>query len=401
MDSLYVNDFNSLALGDQEIQNTWFSFINADRNVFLEGANRRFYAEHGYVDGLKLLYALPYHPVVSGSFLRLAQEVTGLPAQVIPSQSFSRIKAAIHARYIEDLFDRINITQYYEDLLIGYITGIVAHEMVWEKDGAGKPALSKIIAIPPEYFWPTSHGLEFRKSVNTTDLVVQSPNKYSKFVYSQFMQLSPLGDGVGKVLYYLLQERSHLDCLAKTFALRGATPTTVLNANETIKTTTVRNTINELNKNEGWKNIALPPGLTLTNLSQTAKYDIYELLLKQNTGFIVEQLAGEGIVGSDVATGTRGAQEASNLRKTRAIKLALQAVAHINKTVIRPCIDYKFGKQQHYPAFQYVLPRLTKLGIATIQEAIAVQNELGLQINPVWFEKEYQLDIISIGADTK
>ena len=145
----------------------------------------------------------------------------------------------------------------------------------------------------------------------------------------------------------------------------------------------------------------MPAGLTLDSINNTAKYDIYELLLKQNSGLIVEQLAGEAIVGSDAATGIRGAQEASNLRKTRAIKLAMQAVLHINRIIVKPCIDYKFGKQAHYPEFNYVFPQLTKLGMATIQEAIQVQSELGYEINPQWFESNYQLDILNVGADTK
>lgn len=397
---LYAQDFDNGSF-ELDIQNAWAAFISSDKTVFLEGANKRFFAEQGYVDGLKTLYTLPYHPVISGSFLKLVQEVTALPVQVLPAASLARTKAAIHAKYIEELFLDINIAQYYEDLLIAYITGVVAHELVWAKDSAGKPRLKRLIAIPPEYFWPTQGGLDFRRSVNSSELVKQSTNKYSKFVYSQFMALSPLGDGVGKVLYYLLQERASLECMAKTFALRGATPTTVLSADTTVKTTTVRNTISQLNKNESWKNIALPPGLKLDNLANTGKYDIYELLLKQNSGLIVEQLAGEALVGSSSATGLRGAQEASNLRKTRAIKLALQAVAHINKYVLKPCIDYKFGTQAHYPVFQYIVPKLSKIGIATIAEAISVQSELGYEINPTWFETEYQLDIINIGADGK
>lgn len=398
MESLYTQDFENFEI---EKSASWANFVTSDKNIFLEGANKRFFAEHGYVEGLKLLYTIPYHPVVSGSFLKLAQEVTALPAQVVPSKSLARTKAAIHARYIEELFEELNITQFFEDLLLAYIIGVVAHELVWAKDSVGKPRLKKLIAIPPEYFWPTGSGLDFRKTVSSLELVTQTPNKYSKFVYSHFLAFSPLGDGVGKVLYYLLQERAQLECLAKTFALRGATPTTVLSADSTIKTTTVRNTINQLNKNESWKNIALPPGLSLASINNTAKYDIYELLLKQNSGLIVEQLAGEAIVGSDAATGVRGAQEASNLRKTRAIKLAIQAVAHINNAVVKPCIDYKFGKQPHYPEFQYILPQLTKLGMATIQEAIQVQSELGYEVNPQWFETNYQLDIINVGADAK
>ena len=398
MAELFEEHFDKAGF-ESQIDRQWAQFISADYNVFLEGANKRFFAEYGYNDGLKKLYSLPYHPAISGSFLKLIQEVTSLQQQVIPNTSLARTKAAIHARYIEDLLLEVNVTQYFEDLLLGYITGIIAHELVWAKDVAGKPKLKKLIAIPPEYFWPTGKGLDFLKSVNSHELVKQSPNKYSKFVYSHFLSLSPLGDGVGKVLYYLLQERNKLECLAKTFALRGATPTTVLKADSTVKTSTVRSTVGQLNRNESWVNIALPPGLNLQSIANTAKYDIYELLLKQNSGLIVEQLAGEAIVGSEVATGTRGAQEASNLRKTRAIKLAAQAVAHINKTIVIPSIDYKFGKQSHYPSFQYILPQLTKLGMATIPEAIQVQSELGYQVNPTWFETNYQLDIVNIGAD--
>lgn len=45
------------------------------------------------------------------------------------------------------------------------------------------------------------------------------------------------------------------------------------------------------------------------------------------------------------------------------------------------------------------MPQLNKLGLATIQDAIAVQLQLGLQVNPAWFEKNYALDIQAVGAD--
>ena len=401
MAQIDLSDNYDVFTESKALQEAIISYVTADQSVFLDGANSRYYAELGYYHGIKQLYNIAYHPVVSGSFTKLTQEVTALPYSVIPASGVARTKAAIHARYIEDTFDRINIGSFYEDLLFAYITGVVAHEKVWAKDSSGKPTLIKLTAVPPEYMYPTSTGLEFLETVNSTKLLAKNPSKFSIFTYSQFIAMSPLGDGVGKVVYYLLKEREKLDCLSKLFAVRGATPTVVLSATDDVKASTVRSTINALNKNESWKNIALPPGLSLTNLSNTAKYDIYELLLKLNQALIVDQLAGEGIVGTDGVSGMRGAQEASNLRKTRATKLAIGAVAHINRDLIRPLIDYKFGKQSSYPTFQYALPRLTKLGMASISEAISVQNELGYQVNPTWFETEYSLDIIAVGADKK
>lgn len=72
---------------------------------------------------------------------------------------------------------------------------------------------------------------------------------------------------------------------------------------------------------------------------------------------------------------------------------------HINQKIAKPVIDYKFGTQQRYPTFFLNMPQLNKLGLATIQDAIAVQLQLGLQVNPAWFEKNYALDIQAVGAD--
>lgn len=384
----------------QNLESAIFSYITADTSVFLEGANKKFFAEHDYQRGLEILYSIPYHPIVSGSFLKLIQEVTGLNSQVIPAETGSRVKAATHAKYLEEHFKEIGISDYYQDLLLAQITGLVAHELIWGKDFAKKPELKKLQAIPPEYIWPTARGVQFRKSVNSHELVPQTPNKFSLFTYSMFLNLSPLGDGVGKVLYYLLKQREKIECLASIFALRGATPTTVLQVTGEVKTTVVKSIISDLNRNDSWKNVALPPNVDLKNLTNTsAKYDIYNMLLNQNQALITDQLAGESIVGADSTTGQRGAQEASNLRKTRAIRLGLKAVEHINQKIAKPVIDYKFGTQQRYPTFFLNMPQLNKLGLATIQDAIAVQLQLGLQVNPAWFEKNYALDIQAVGAD--
>jgi hypothetical protein len=285
--------------------------------------------------------------------------------------------------------------------LLAYVTGVVAHEIVWVKDETNKPRLSKLKAIPPEYLYPTSSGIGFRKSLNSHELIRQSENKFSVFSYSQFLNLSPLGDGVGKILYYLLKQREKIECLANIFALRGATPTAVVQVTGEVKTSVVREIVTDLNRNDSWKNIALPPGIDIKNINNTsARYEIYDMLLTQNQNLISDQLAGESVVGADTTSGQRGAQEASNLRKTRAIGLGLQAQAHINKVLVKPLIDYKFGTQSSYPQFAYLMPKLTKLGLATIQDAIAVQNQLGLEINPSWFETNYQIDLKNVGADS-
>lgn len=400
MDNLYDNLYDQFTGNGQTLENAIFSYITADSSVFLEGANKRFYSEHGYHDGLQLLYNLPYHPLVSGSFLKLTQEVSGLNSQIIPAENISKFKAAAHAKYIEGLFFDININEYYDNLLLAYITGVIAHEKIWKKDSAGKPSLAKLRAIPPEYLWPTEKGLQFRKSVNSSELLITTNAKFSPFVFSQFLSLSPLGDGLGKIIYYLLKQREKIECLANIFALRGATPTTVLEVTGEVKTSVVKTIISDLNKNDSWKNIALPPGLSLKNLTNTsAKYDIYNLLLTQNQTLITDQLAGESVVGTDTTSGQRGAQEASNLRKTRAIRLGLKAVQHINKEILRPVIDYKFGKQKEYPTFMLSMPQLSKLGLATIQDAIAVQLSLGLEVNPSFFERNYQLDLKNVLSD--
>ena len=282
MTDLETELFNKFESSGLSLENAIVNYITADTSVFLEGANKRFYTELGYTEGLKILYNLPYHPVVSGSFLKLTQEVTGLNQQVLPAEGISRFKALTHAKYVQEVLNTVDISTFYEDLLLAYITGIVVHELVWKKGPNKKPVLKNIQAIPPEYFWPNERGVGLRLSVNSHTLVKPVKDKYSKFAYSQFLQLSPLGDGVGKILYYLLKQREKIECLANIFALRGSTPTTVLSVTGEVKTAVVKNIIRDLGKNESWKNIALPPNVKLDNLTNSgARYEIYELLLNK------------------------------------------------------------------------------------------------------------------------
>lgn len=377
-----------------------FSYISQDSGNFLEGANKRFYNELGFERGLQKLYEIPYHPVVASSFLKLTQEVEVSEPKVLPAKSLNRILAQIHTKYIEDKFSELNISQFFSDLLLAYITGFVAHELIWEKDKAGKGTIKKIQAVPVDYLLATSTGVQFRKSVSSYERLPETPNKFSRFTYSQFLDVSPLGDGVGKTIYYLLKEREKIDCLAQTFALRGATPTVVVKATGNVKTTAVKSVINELSKSDSWKAIALPPGLDISNLANSGDYKIYEYLLGNIDTTIAQLLAGETIVGSNSNSSQRGSSEASNLRKTRAARLAQKALKHINTAIVRPLIDIKFGKQSQYPEFVYPIPKTGKDGRATMSEAIQLQSQLGLEINPDWFEKEFSIDLKNILADT-
>lgn len=376
-----------------------FGYVNQDARNYILGANKRFYSELGYQQGLQELFSVPYHPVVSTSFLKLTQEVETASPKVLPADSINRILAQTHARYIEDKFADLEIGQYFSDLLLAYITGFIAHEFIWKKDKAGKGTIAKIQAIPVDYMLTDSSGVYFRESITSRVRVPETQYKFSKFTYSQFLDISPLGDGVGKTIFYLLRERNKIECLAETFALRGATPTVVLKASGNVKASAVKSVITELSRTDSWKAIALPPGLDLSNLANTGSYEIYKYLLSSIDTTIAQLLAGETIVGSSGNNSQRGSTEATALRRTRAARLAQKALAHINKTVVRPLIDVKFGPQTKYPQFVYPVPHNKNENRATITEAIQLQTQLGLEINPDWFEKEFGIDLKNILAD--
>ena len=201
--------------------------------------------------------------------MKLTQEIETADPKIIPAESINRILAQTHARYIEDKFADLDIGQYFSDLLLAYITGFIAHELVWKKDRAGKGTISNIQAIPVDFLLTDSSGVYFRESITSRVRVPEPKYKFSKFTYSQFLDVSPLGDGVGKTIFYLLRERNKIECLADTFALRGATPTVVLKATGNVKAAAVKSVITELSRTDSWKAIALPPGLDLSNLANT------------------------------------------------------------------------------------------------------------------------------------
>lgn len=382
-----------------EFETAVFGFVNQDARNYILGANKRFYSELGYQQGLQELFAVPYHPVVSSSFLKLTQEIETADPKIIPAESINRILAQTHARYIEDKFADLEVDQYFSDLLLAYITGFIAHEFIWKKDRAGKGTIAKIQAIPVDYMLTDSSGVYFRESITSRVRVPEQKYKFSKFTYSQFLDISPLGDGVGKTIFYLLRERNKIECLADTFALRGATPTVVLKASGNVKASAVKSVITELSRTDSWKAIALPPGLDLSNLANSGSYEIYRYLLSSIDTTIAQLLAGETIVGSASGNSQRGSTEATALRRTRAARLAQKALSHINKAVVRPLIDVKFGPQTKYPQFVYPVPHNKNENRASITEAIQLQTQLGLEITPDWFEKEFGIDLKNVLAD--
>lgn len=375
-------------------------YVDSTKDIYLKGAGSRFYTENSYEDGLRILYELIAEPLVASSFLKLAQEVSYLPSYIIPAET-DRLMAQVHAKYVEDTFDRIDIDKYFQNCLLAYLVGIVCSEMIWKKDFTGRPYLDKIKTIPPELMRVSSKGVRFLKNVNSTALVDEPPHKFLRYTFSNAINLSPIGDGVGKIIYYLLKERYLLKCLATAYAQRGTTPISIVKTEKNVDAKIVRAFVNALNTADQWKTVALPPGITMESITLAGKYEIYDMLLKQNEAEIVALLAGESIVGADTTSSQRGATEASNLRRVRALSIAKNVVAHINKDIVAPLIDLKFGKQMVYPVFGYTLPIISKQQIATVGEAIALQTQLGYTINPSFFEANYSLDIKDIGFDRK
>jgi hypothetical protein len=68
--------------------------------------------------------------------------------------------------------------------------------------------------------------------------------------------------------------------------------------------------------------------------------------------------------------------------------------------IVKPLIDVKFGPQTKYPQFVYPVPHSKNENRASITEAIQLQTQLGLEINPTWFEKEFGVDLKNVLADS-
>jgi Protein of unknown function (DUF935) len=376
-----------------------YGYANSTSAEYLRGVGQRFFQEFDYVTGLQLLYELLAHPFVLAETTKLFQEVQSLPSSVYPMQGPIAISSKIN-KYVEDTLARVKINDYFQTCLSAYITGVVCSELVW--GGTRKdPYLASINTIPPSLFVVHSRTISFRKSYTSGQAVPFSALKFLNFNYSANINLSHIGDGVGKVLFYILRERADLNCMTKLFAKKGVTPTLLVKAETGVSKKLVENIARALNSVEDWKTLPIPKGISVEALDIKQDYRIYQYLLNENEKQIYKLISGESVVGSEAATGQKGAQEASNLRKARAISLARKVLEHINTDIIKLVVDQKFGPQSSYPELQYALPVLSKQNLATVQDAILVSQAFGYTINPSFFESNYGIDILDYGADKK
>jgi hypothetical protein len=372
--------------------------ITATNAEYLRGVGQRFFTEFDFRTGIEIMYELLAHPLVLSETTKLFQEVTYLTSAVYPAEGPPDISIKL-TKYIEDVFTTVDIDSYFQSCLAAYVTGVISSELVWggnRKD----PQLLSIKPIAPALFVVDGNGLSYRKGFNSGEILRPNPLKFLKFTYSSTIELSKIGDGVGKVLYYLLQERNSYNCMLKLFSIKGVTPTLLVKAESGTNKETVKNIARALNSADDWKAIPIPKGISVEVIETDRDFKVYEYLLVENEKLINRLVSGESIVGTDTSTGQKGAVEASNLRKSRAISLGRKVVNHINNDLIRTLIDFKFGPQASYPELRYSWPSLNRNNLATINDAIAVSNAFGYRINPAFFENNYGLDILDYGITT-
>jgi hypothetical protein len=373
--------------------------ITPTTNEYLSGVGRRFFTEHEYTAGIEILFDLLNHPFVLAETTKLFQEVLYLPASVRPPQLPSLISNKI-TDWIQTRLVEIDVDTYFQNCLHAYITGVIGSELVWSGNRRVKK-LERIKTIPPSLYWVDGTGLRFRKTATSFELTDKNPYKYLTFKYSSTLDISPLGDGVGKVLYYVLRSREQYQCMLETFAQKGITPTLIVKTESGIQRQTVLNICKALASKTDWKTIPVPKGITIEPIQTNKDWTLYEYLLSQNAIDIYRLISGETVVGADTTTGQRGAQEASNLRKARAIALARKVLRHINQDLIPVMVSAEFGPQSSYPSYSYALPVLNKQNLASISDAIAVATTFGYEISPAFWEENYGIDILNYGADRR
>jgi hypothetical protein len=371
-------------------------FISATAAAYLEGTGTRFYRENDFQDGIVKLFDLLSHPLVLAETTKLFQELYYLEGAVVP-QDPNSIEEQEICRWLKVKLEELSIDDIFKDSLNAYITGVVGHELIWGGPRE-RPELLRVKAVPPALYTVTRNGLRFRKSAVNQELASGGRFKSLIFRYSTALDISPIGDGVGKTLYYVLKERANLLCSFQTFLQKGITPTLIVSAEAGVQKAVVKNICQALAAKVDWKTIAVPKGVTVTALPSDRDYKIYAYQLSENEKQIYRLISGEAVVGTASSlTGQRGASEASNLRRARAIGLGQKVLAHINTNLVQLLVDVKYGPRRIYPKFEYALPKLNELPIATIAEAIQVETQLGYKINPSFYENNYSLDIDQYG----
>lgn len=391
--SIAANPENSINYGT-------FGVVDSLNAEYLRGVGQRFYTEFDFNTGLEILNELLAHPMVQPETLKLFQEVAGLDYKLSYSRSQSSAKEAEIIAHLATALRRVDIKRYLQSCLTAYVTGVVCSELVWAGTKK-KPELAAIKYINPKLYRISSSGIDFRKSFNTGEVKLFNPYKFLRYTYSTTLETSFIGNGVGKVLYYLLKDRAELQCMTKRYALKGVTPTLLVKAEAGVSAKVVQNISRALNAAEDWKTIPIPKGVTVEALETKQDFQLYQYLLEENESLIVKLVSGEDIVGNQgsSAGSSRTAAEASNLRRSRANALIKSVVKHINEAVITVIVNAKFGPQDRYPEMSFGLPSSSGIGIATIPEAIALAQAFGYKINPEFFEKMYSIDLVPTAQD--
>lgn len=201
-----VDDFNS-------------QFISTNASTYLEGVGRRFFQQFSFQDGITKLFDLLSNPLILAETTKLFQEVYYLEGFVEPNDPNSIEEREICAWLINKL-ESISIDDIFKDCLNAYITGIVGHELIWGGTKE-KPELIRAKAISPALYTVQESGLRFLKNSSSRQLASGGRYKNLIFSYSTALNVSPIGDGVGKVLYYILKEREEINCSFKTFLQKG------------------------------------------------------------------------------------------------------------------------------------------------------------------------------------
>lgn len=367
-------------------------YVSAHASLYQDGLYRNFFNENGYLQGLRILYDIPAVPIVASSFLKLTQDVSYLGSSVKPTISYT------HAKWVEETLKAVDIDRYFQSCLLAYITGVTCAEMVWRKRVGAPTFLSRIKPIPIELIRPSSTGIDFVSDQWTQTKISQGAYKFLKFNYSHTLSISPLGDGVGKLLHKLLQERNTLQCYSRDFARRGASPLLIITVDRGVKKQIVEDFVRKLHKADTWKVVAVPSGIKAEALEVKGNHEIYQFLLTRVDKEISDLISGENIVGSNALSGSRGSAEASNVRRARSIALAKSILKHINDKVVRPIVDVRFGVQTAYPEFSYALPQISKSDLPSISDILALHNS-GFKISPEWIENAYGVDILGVAAD--
>lgn len=293
--------------------------------------------------------------------------------------------------FIEDQILLNNWSILYEGLGLSKLTGVSALEIIWGLD-KGKVIVEDILPIDSKriVFSQEENSYKYTPRFTTSskpfDGELAPLNKIitHKF-YSAYIDNS-YGLGIGSLLVELVTIKQQLLELWLKLAGRYVFPIKVANVPLAATDEEVSSFFDCLKSMTNSSTFVLPEGysLSVTDVSATGIDSILKPLLDYCDQQILGLIIGESITGKELSNGSNARDiQARDITHSKALSLAKDITATLNKTVVKWLLSYNFPSKKATIAVKSVENMAENL------ETYKALKELGLNIPPEFLAEKF------------